>query len=103
MEDNEVVNAGKMFVHPPSRVLDRVIYKISDFKLTAVIKNSAKRFMTLDINRMIAMAFFVKKYLALFGNVWKTITQFISMNILFSHYYVTQELVQEVYQIISKM
>lgn len=48
----------------------------------------------LDLDRMILMAFLIKKYLSEFGNQWQSITQFISMSEYFSNIFVTQELVQ---------
>jgi hypothetical protein len=88
-------------VHPPHKVLDRIIYKISDYKLTVSVRNELKM-PNLDLDRMVLMTYLIKKYLSEFGNAWKSITQFISMSEYFSNIFVTQELVQEVYQLISK-
>jgi hypothetical protein len=89
LDDNETINAGKIFVHPPEKVLDRIIYKISDYKLGVSVKNDFSH-IRMDLNEMIILAFFAKKYIKKFGNDWKSITQFITMNPLFSNHHITQ-------------
>ncbi len=66
-----------MFVYPPNKIGDRIIYKLSDNKLTAVVKNYDKKSLPMDKDRLILLSFLVKKYLREFGNNWKLITRFI--------------------------
>lgn len=95
------MHAGKIFVHPPQKVLDRIIYKISDYQMRASVKNDFEH-LRLDLNEMLILTFLAKKYIRKFGNDWKSITKFIEMNPIFSNTHITQEIVQEVYQVVTK-
>lgn len=69
IEANEPINAGKIFVHPPSKVLDRIIYRVIDYKLEVAIKSDLSS-VNMDLNHMVILTFFAKKYLSKFGNRW---------------------------------
>ena len=59
-----------MFVNPPERVLNRVIYKVKGNSKVDISIKSDLTHSNLDTNRMIIMAFLVNKYLSIFGNNW---------------------------------
>lgn len=101
LEEGAAVHAGKIFVHPPQKVLDRIIYRISDYQMRASVKNDFEH-LRLDLNEMLILTFLAKKYIRKFGNDWKSITKFIEMNPIFSNTHITQEIVQEVYQVVTK-
>ena len=100
-EEGAAVHAGKIFVHPPEKVLDRLIYKIADYQVRASVKNDFDH-LRLHLNQMLILTFLAKKYIRKFGNDWKSITKFIEMDPIFSHTHVTQEIVQEVYQVVTR-
>lgn len=101
MEDADSVPAGKIFVHPPEKVLDKLIYRISDYKLTASVRSDFSH-IRMDLTEMVILAFLARTYLRKFGNDWRSVTQFIAMHPVFSGHHVTQELVQEVYQLVGR-
>ena len=102
MEETETISTGKIFVHPPDKVLDRLVWRVNGFKATAGVKNSINSF-NVDFNRMVLMAFLVRKYLATFGNAWENVSQFVAMHPIFANHHLTPQLVQEVYQVISRL
>jgi hypothetical protein len=91
-----------MFIYPPNKIGDRIIYKLSDYKLTAVVKNYDSKSLPMDKDRLVLLSFLVKKYLREFGNNWKLITRFIEINPCFSKYFITPEIVQEIYQLVQR-
>lgn len=95
------MHAGKIFVHPPAKVLDRIVYRIADYQMRAAVKNDFEH-LRLDLNEMLVLTFLAKKYIRKFGNDWKSITKFIEMDPIFSHTHLTQETVQEVYQLVTR-
>ena len=102
LESAETINAGKLFVHPPEKVLNRVIYKVKgnnkvDLSIKSDLSNS-----NMDTNRMIIMAFLVNKYLSIFGNNWENITMLLMMHPIFANYFLTKQIVQQNYQIVQK-
>lgn len=101
VEDSESVSAGRIFVHPPEKVLDRLIYRIADYKLTAAVRSDFSH-LKMDLNEMLVLAFLARRYVRKFGNDWKSVTQFVAMHPVFSSHHVTQETVQEVYQLVAK-
>jgi hypothetical protein len=82
-------------------VLDRLIYRILDYKLAASVRSDFSH-IRMDLNEMVILAFLARKYIRKFGNDWRSITQFIAMHPVFSNHHITQEVVQEVYQLVAK-
>lgn len=76
-------------MHPPEKVLNKIIYKITDYKFSVAVKNDFSH-IQMDLNEMILLTFFAKKYIKKFGNDWKSITKFIEMNPIFSNHHITQ-------------
>lgn len=104
IEESENFSMAKLFVHPPNKINDRLIYKLNDYKLTATVKDYGKKHtLWMDKDRLLLLSFLVKKYLREFGNNWRLITQFVQMNTCFSKYLITSENIQEIYQIVQKL
>lgn len=88
-------------MHPPEKVLDRLIFRIADYRLSAAVRSDFSH-LRMDLNEMLILAFLARSYVRQFGNDWRSVTQFIAMHPVFASHHITQETVQEVYQLIAK-
>lgn len=52
-----------MFVYPPQRVSQRLIYRLSDYKLTATLQNFERVPLPMDKDHLVLLAYLVRKYL----------------------------------------
>jgi hypothetical protein len=93
-----------MFLYPPNKISDRLIYKVvpGTTKISIVAKDYNKKNIPLSRDKIILITFLVNKYLTLFGNNWKTITEFIEIFPCFSNCVIKPEFIQEIYQMVNR-
>lgn len=99
-ENAQNINVAKMFLSQDGLQSEKMIYKINTRKM--VPSSNLQPKIILNEVELLELAFLVRKYLGIFGNNWRLISNFVSAHPTFSHMNLTLEQIQEYHQIIRQ-